>query len=231
MIGNKLAQERNLNGVAQNILSIAGSIVKPPHHFNHLRMQSGYAGLHSGVIAGFHHALVNIVTRLLNHFLNARRMHAAIGHKSLQRFNRNGLAHAVKATNGDHAWRVVNENINAGGALKRANVAALAANDATLQIIRWNFHGANRGVRGGLAAVALHSHKRDLARILARLQLRLLDDLVLQQRGVALTQIAHLLHELLARLLLRKAADFSQALAGLLNRALVFLQQQFLFGL
>ena len=106
-------------------------------------------------------------------------MHAAIGHKSLQRFNGHGLAHAVKATNGDHARRVINKNIHASGALKGANVATFAANDATLKIIRWNLYGAHRGIRGGFTAVALHGHQRDLTRALAGFQFRLFNDLVL----------------------------------------------------
>ena len=231
LIRNQLAQERNLNGVAQDILSVARSIVKPTHHFNHLHMQPRHTRFHSGVVARFHHALVNIVARLLDHFFNARRMHAAIGHKSLQRFNSNGLAHAVKATNGNHARRVVDENIHASGSFKCPNVAALATNDAALEIIGRNFHGANCGISGRLAAVALHSHERDLAGILARLQLRLFDYFVLQQCGIALAEVAHFLHELLARLFLRQAAYFGQALAGLLQRSLIFFQHQLLFCL
>ena len=54
---------------------------------------------------------------------------------------------------------------------------------------------------------------------------------MLQVRRVALAVVAHFLHELLARLLLREAAYFGKALASLLANVLGFLNHQLLLRL
>ena len=81
------------------------------------------------------HRLVGLVLDLLDDFFDARRVDAAVGDQPLDRLLGDLAAVGIEAGEDDRARRVVDDQIDAGGELERADVAPLAADDAALQIV------------------------------------------------------------------------------------------------
>jgi hypothetical protein len=113
---------------------------------------------------------------LLDDLLDPRRVHPPVGDQSLERLDRDRLAHLVEARDHDHARRVVHDDVHAGRLLDRADVPPLAPDDPPLHVVRRDRDRPHRALAGVLGRVPLHRHQRDLARLLLRLFLRLLRD-------------------------------------------------------
>ena len=112
-------------------------------------------------------------------------MDAAVGDEPLDRLFRDLAAIRIEAREDDRARRVVDDEIDAGRLLERADVASLAADDAPLQIVARQIHDRHRGLRGVLGGAALDGLGDVLARLRSRLLARLCVEALHQIRGVA----------------------------------------------
>ena len=92
------------------------------------------------------HRLVGLVLHLLDDFFDARRMDAAVGDQPLDRLLGDLAAVGIEAGQDDRARRVVDDQVDAGGELERADVAALAADDAPLEIVARQVDDRHRGL-------------------------------------------------------------------------------------
>ena len=101
------------------------------------------------------HRLVGLVLDLLDDFLDARRMDAAVGDQPLDRLLRDLAAVRIEAGEDDRAGRVVDDQIDAGGELERADVAPLAADDAALEIVARQIDDRDRRLDRVLGGAAL----------------------------------------------------------------------------
>ena len=101
------------------------------------------------------HRIVGLVLHLLDDLLDARRMDAAVGDQPLDRLLRDLAAVRVEAGEDDRAGRVVDDQLDAGGELERADVAPLAADDAPLQVVARQVDDRDRGFDGVLGGAAL----------------------------------------------------------------------------
>ena len=101
------------------------------------------------------HRLVGLVLHLLDDFFDARRVDAAVGNQPLDGLLGDLAAVGIEARQDDRARRVVDDQIDAGGELERADVAALAADDAALQIVARQIDHRDRGFDGVLGGAAL----------------------------------------------------------------------------
>ena len=100
------------------------------------------------------HRLVGLVLHLLDDLLDARRVNAAVGDQPFDRLLGDLAAVGIEARQDDGAGRVVDDQVDAGGELERADVAALAADDASLEVVARQIddrHGRFDGVLGGAA--------------------------------------------------------------------------------
>ena len=79
--------------------------------------------------------LVGFFLDLLNDFLDARRVDAPVGNELLDRLLRDLPPVGIESREDDGAGRVVDDQIDAGGELERADVPALTADDASLEIV------------------------------------------------------------------------------------------------
>ena len=79
--------------------------------------------------------VVGLVLHLLDDFLDARRMDAAVGDEPLDRLLGDLAAVGIEAGEDDRAGRVVDDQIDAGGELEGADVPALAPDDPPFQIV------------------------------------------------------------------------------------------------
>ena len=72
-------------------------------------------------------------------------------------------ANVVEGADDDHAGRVVDDDVDAGGFFEGADVAAFPADDAALDVVAGNVDAADGGVGGVLGGEALDGAGQDLA--------------------------------------------------------------------
>ena len=72
-------------------------------------------------------------------------------------------ANVVEGADDDHAGGVVDDDVDAGGLLEGADVAAFPADDAALDVVAGNVDAADGGVGGVLGGVAVDGAGQDLA--------------------------------------------------------------------
>ena len=119
----------------EHVLAVAGAVLEAAHQPEDLRMQIVQAELEGHRRAFLAHRLVGLVLHLLDDFFDARRVDAAVGDQPLDRLLGDLAAIRIEARQDDRARRVVDDQIDAGGELERADVASLAADDAPLEIV------------------------------------------------------------------------------------------------
>ena len=250
--GHDRRDVRDLDRVAEHVLAVARAVLQAPEHLEQLGVQPGHLGVEAGLLAGAHDLLLDLLLGLPVALLDARRVDAPVGDQPLQRQARDLAAHAVEAREQHGPGRVVDDHVDAGEVLERADVAALAADDAALHLVRGQRHARHRRRGGVRGRRALDADRDDVAHapvgLVARLVLdradaagdvvaRLLLDareqrlagLRLRHRGDALELALLRLHELRrARLALgqRRVALGDAALArGDVGRELVELRR------
>src|SRR5213078_1004569 len=109
-------------------------ITKPAEEPEHLGMNIGDAEREGGGLPFFEELLIELLAHLLDQLFDARRMNAAVLHEALERNAGDLAADRIEAGEDDRFRRVVDDEVDAGGELERADVASLAANDAALHV-------------------------------------------------------------------------------------------------
>ena len=115
-------------------------------------MQVVDARVEGGLLARLLDALVDEGLGLLEHLLDARGVDAAVGDEVLHRDAADLAAHGIEAGDRDALGGVVDDQVGAGQLLEGADVAALAADDAALEVVGGDVDrrdGALGGVVGG----------------------------------------------------------------------------------
>ena len=79
--------------------------------------------------------LLHVALDLLDDLLDAGRVDAAVADQPLDRLAGDLAAQRIEAGEDDRARRVVDDQLDAGRGLERADVASLAADDAALQVV------------------------------------------------------------------------------------------------
>ena len=123
-------------------------------------------------------------------------MDAAVGHELLEREPRDLAADRVEAGDDDGVRRVVDDDVDAGGELERADVAPLAADDAPLHLVVRQRHGRDGGLGRVLGGDALDGQRDDLLGLALGVALGRLADLAQPVGGVGLGLLLHAPHQL-----------------------------------
>ena len=154
--------------------------------------------------------LLHLGLDLLDDFFDARRVDAAVGDEALDGLPGDFAPERIEARKDDGARRVVDDELDAGGGFERADVAALAADDASLQVVARQVDHRDGGFDGVLGGAALDGVGDDLLRAhrggFARFGFQALDEV----GGVAPGVAFDLLEEQLARLVGAQAGDALQ---------------------
>ena len=123
--GHDAREARDLGGVIEHVLAVAGAELEASHQPQDLGVQIVQAELEGDRRAFLAHRIVGFVLHFLDDFLDARRMDAAVGDQPLDRLLGDLAAIRIEAGQDDRAGRVVDDQVDAGGELERADVAAL----------------------------------------------------------------------------------------------------------
>ena len=213
-------EERDLLRVVQDVLAVAGAELQPAHQLEHVGMQVVQPQLERRRLAVLADGVVHLAADFLDDLLDARRMDAAVGDQPLDRPPRDLAPEGIEAREDDRAGRVVDDQVDAGRELERADVAALAADDAALHVVARQIDDGDRGLDGVVGGAALDGLGDDgagaVGGLLARFGLEALD----QARGVAPRVGFDLLDQQLARLVAGQAGEPLEIAAAAARRAL-----------
>ena len=202
LVGHHRGQVGALDGVREHVLAVARAVLQAAEDLDQLRVQAADVGLEGRLLAGLDDVGLELGLGLVVGLLDPGRVDAAVLQELLERHARDLAADAVEAGEDHGVRRVVDDEVDAGEVLERADVAALAADDAALHVVGGELddgHGGLGGVAGGqplhhdgedvahaavgVALGLLLDLAQELGRVVADLVLELLEQLVLGLRG------------------------------------------------
>src|SRR5205085_11662155 len=105
---------------------------------------------------------VDFLARLVDDFLDTPRVDAAVGDELLQCQARDLAPNGIEAGYDDGVRSVVDDHVDAGGELERADVPAFAADDPPLHPVIRERHGGHRALSRVLGGDALNGEGDDL---------------------------------------------------------------------
>ena len=162
--------------------------------------------------------MVDVVSRLGHQLLDARGMDAPILDQPLHGKTGDLTPDGVKATDDDHAGRIVHDDIDAGGLLEGPDIPPLAANDPALHVVVGDVHRGDRYLAGLLGRIPLDGRTDDRTALVVGDLLGLID-LALDEGGhVMLAFVLQPLEEQLAGVLHVHPGDLEQLVLLLGNQ-------------
>ena len=161
----------DLDGVAQHVLAVAGAVTHAAQELDQLRMDAVQVGLKDGLFAGLADLVVHFLAGLLHHLLDAGGVDAAVGDQLLQGDAGDLAAHRIEGGDDHGLGGVVDDEIHARGGLQRADVAALAADDAALHVVVGQRNHGHGGLGHVIRRALLDGGGDDVAGLLVRLLL------------------------------------------------------------
>ena len=197
----------------QHVLAVAGAEVQPAQQLGQLGVQRADVGLEHRLLAHLDDVLVDLRVRLVVGLLDPRRVDAAVLEQLLQRQPRDLAADAVEARQQHRAGRVVDDEVDPGEGLERADVAPLAADDAALQLVGLQLDDRHRGLDRVAAGHPLHAGGEDAARAPVGVAAGLLLDLADQPGAVVAQLVLELAQQDLLGLAGAQAGDAARARA------------------
>ena len=145
LLGHHAGQEGDFDRMPQHVLAVAGAEAQPAEQVNDLRMQPGHVGFLGRFLAELLNVLFHLGLRFGDDLFDPRRMDPAVGDQLAERDAGHFAADHVETADDDHAGRVVDDDVDAGGLLEGADVAPFAADDAALHVVVGDIDGAGRG--------------------------------------------------------------------------------------
>src|SRR5258708_31691843 len=98
-------------------------------------MDSMHADFDNRALAGLANRFLDLLLGFADNFFDTSRMNPAVREELLQGDPRYFAANRIVARDDDRFGRVVDNDIDAGGGLYRADIAALAADDPSLHLV------------------------------------------------------------------------------------------------
>jgi hypothetical protein len=144
--GHETGEVGDLDRVVEHVLPVAGAELEAPEGLDELGRHPVHVGVEAGLLAGLLHGGLDLGLGLRVHLLDARRVDAAVGDELGEREPRDLATHTVEAREHDGLGGVVDDAVDAGDGLERADVAPLAADDAALHVVGRQRHDGHRGL-------------------------------------------------------------------------------------
>ena len=199
LVRDHAGQQRDLNRMVEHILPVARTESQPSEELYHLRRQPVDTDLVGSSLARLLDHRVDLAASLLYRLLDARRMDAPVGDQLFQRDSRNLAANRVKRGDDHGLRRIVDDQIHARRGFQRADVAALAADYATLHVVVRQCHDRYGGFGHMIGGALLYRERYYVACLLVGLFLGVGFDLAHHYGGVVIRLLLHAVHDYVAR--------------------------------
>src|SRR3954463_893374 len=115
--------------MVEDVLTIAGAELQPSHQPQYVGMQVVEAQLKGCRFSLLADRFLHLGFDFLDDFFNASGMDSAVSNQALDRLARDFTPQWIEAGQDDRSRRVVDDQLDAGRCLERANVASFAADD------------------------------------------------------------------------------------------------------
>src|SRR5204863_2702850 len=198
--GDEPGELRTLDQVVQHVLAIACAELELAEKHDQLWVETVHARLEHRPLALLDDPLVDPSLGLLVGLLDQRRMDTAVGAQPLERQPRDLAPDAVEAREHHRGRRLVDDDVDPGELLERADVAPVAADDPALHLVAWKLDEARGVVAGVLRGKPLHRDGQDVACSALGLVTRLALDLLKPERGLVARLLLDVRDEQLLRL-------------------------------
>ena len=165
-LGEHAGEKRDFDRVSQDVLRVARAELEPAEVRDQFLVQAGNVRLLSRLLAQLANVGVHFQVGFLDDFLNAGRMNSAVLDQFFEREFRRLAPDVVEAGDDDDSGGVVDDQIDAGRFLERADVAAFAADDPPFHVVGGYVDRAGRRLGGMPGGVALDRGREDFAGLL-----------------------------------------------------------------
>ena len=176
--GHKTGEVGDLDGVVEHVLAVAGAVLHAAEQLDDLGVQAVDIRLERGALALGLDSRVDFLLRLGDHFLDTRRVDAAVLNELFERQTRDLAADGIEARDGDRLGGIVNDKVTAGQRFDAADVAALAADYASLHLVVGEGYDGDGDLACMIRGAALDGRGNDLSCALVGLVLILRLDLL-----------------------------------------------------
>src|SRR5438093_5375837 len=134
--GHHTGEEGHYFRMFQDVLPVGRPVLHPADEFHQLGMHAANAGVVDRLLAGLGDAGVHVAFGLLDDLLDPSRMDAPIGNEAFERETPDFTPHRLEARHHDGVRGVVDDHVDAGRRLERADVAPLAPDDPAPYLTR-----------------------------------------------------------------------------------------------
>ena len=125
----------DLERVLEDVLAVARPVAQPAEDLDELLVELAAVRLEDRLLARLADVILELRLREVVHLLDPRRVDAPVLDQLLERHPRHLAAEPVERREDDRLRRVVDDEVDAGQVLERADVAALAADDPALHVV------------------------------------------------------------------------------------------------
>ena len=213
LTGHDGTQVGSLARVLQQVLTIAGAVLHLTNHADEFGVQAMDTHVDSGAFTGLDDFFLDLTAHFGNNLLDACRMDAAVAHQLVQCQTGDLAAHGVKARQHDSLGGVIHNDFDASGSLQGTDIASLAADDASLNLVIINMEDGHSILDSGLGGNALDGLNDDALCLLVGGHLGIVHDVVDIAGGIGLRLVLERLDELLLGFLGRQSTHVLQSVA------------------
>ena len=224
--GDRRGDVRGLDEVLEDVLPVRGPELQAPEQPDHLRVHVGDPDVEHRLLARALDLLVDLLLRALERLLDPRRVDPPVLHELLEREPGDLAPNGVEAREHHGLGRVVDDQVHPGRGLERADVPALAADDAALHVLARQREHRDRRLARLLGGDPLDRDRHDLAGALLALLAGALLDLAHRGHRLALGLVDDLRAERLLGLGRREPRDLLERGPVLRRRVLELLADQ-----
>ena len=119
----------------ENVLGVAGPVLQPTDQFDEFTIDAVYPDIECGLFARFLNARFDFFVNLFDNLFNSRGMDPAVINQSFQRNLRHLTSNRVKPRKDNRFRRVIDDHVNTGRRLDRADVPSFPAYDSSFHLL------------------------------------------------------------------------------------------------
>ena len=194
--GHDGADVGHLAGVLEKVLPVGRTVFHPADQADQLHAEPVDAQVDAGAFAGFQDFLFQLLLHLGDDFFDAGRMDAAVDDQLVQGQAGHFAAHRVEGGKEDGVGGVVHHEFHAGRGLQGPDVAALTADDATLDFVVFDREGGDGVLDSRFRRGALDGVDNDAFGFLGRVQTGFVQAVVDVGLGLCTGFRLHVFHQL-----------------------------------
>ena len=128
-------QVHDFESVLEDVLPVARPVPQLADHLHELLVELAAAGLEDRLLPRLAHVILELGLREVVHLLDPRRVDAPVLDQLLERRPGHLAPEPVEGGEDDGLRRVVDDEVDAGQVLQRADVAALSSDDSALHVV------------------------------------------------------------------------------------------------